>query len=139
MNAASAVVVRALAIIFVLAVGAFVQDILADDIGDLVARVAFWAAVLVALVWGFADGRISREILPPVVVWVAAAVVVAIAAGLLLRTVANHGSDELSGWLSLAWRPFLITVLLGAGGAAAGWALRDRLPARFQPHELTGR
>ena len=135
MNFATAVIVRALAVVFVLAIGAFLQDILAGDLGDLLARAAFWLAILLALIWGLADGRASRDIIPPLLLWLVVAVLVLVAGGILLNLVASRGSEEASSWLAAGWQPFLIALLPGAAGAGLGWAARDHLPERFRPVE----
>lgn len=136
LNFAAAVVVRALAVIFMLAIGAFVADILASDLGDLLGRGAFWLAVVIAVVWGIADGRVSRSLVRILLVWLTAAVMVAIGAGFVLKTVAERGVDESLSWFEHAWVPMLIALLPGVAGAAVGFVLRDRLPVRLQPDHL---
>ncbi|NLJ52544.1 MAG: hypothetical protein GX344_00190 [Intrasporangiaceae bacterium] len=133
MNAVSAVFVRALAVIFVLAMAAFVADLFDGGTADLVDSLSFWVAVLVALLWGFADGRVSRTIVVPLVLWLLVSIVVLIGAGFVLKTVAERGQDDSLSWLSVGWRPMLMALLPGAAGAAIGFFGRDYLPERFRP------
>lgn len=133
MNAGSAVFVRALAVIFVLAMAAFVADLFDGGTADLVDSLSFWVAVLVALLWGFADGRVSRTIVVPLVLWLLVSIVVLIGAGFVLKTVAERGQDDSLSWLSVGWRPMLMALPPGAAGAAIGFFGRDYLPERFRP------
>lgn len=135
MNAATAVLVRALAVIFVFAVAAFVVDLVDGGLADLVDSLSFWVAVLVALVWGFADGRVSRTIVVPLVGWLLVGVLVLIGAGFVLKTVAQRGLDESVGWLAAGWRPMLVALLPGTVGAALGFFGRDYLPERYRPRD----
>lgn len=135
MNAVSAVFVRALAVIFVFAMAAFVVDLLDGGPADLVDSLSFWVAVVVALAWGFADGRVSRNIVVPLVIWLVVGIVVLIGAGFVLKTVAERGVDESVGWLAAGWRPMLVALLPGVVGAAVGFFGRDYLPERYRPRD----
>lgn len=133
MNAVSAVVARALAVIFILAIAAFVGDLLDGGTADLADSLSFWVAVIVAFAWGFADGRVSRNIIVPLVLWLLVGIVVLVGAGFVLKLVAERGVDESLSWLSVGWRPMLMALLPGAVGAAVGFYARDYLPERFRP------
>ncbi|HHU11040.1 MAG TPA: hypothetical protein GXZ60_13665 [Intrasporangiaceae bacterium] len=129
MNAVADVVVRALVIIFAFAAGAFLEDIVSGDLGAQLALGGRVLAVVVAVVWGFLDGRATHDIRWTLGQWVAAAILVGLAAGFVFKLVfdrASNGADPAS-WFGLGIFPALITLLPALAAAGLGYVLRSHL------------
>lgn len=130
MNAVADIAVRALVIIFAFAAGAFLEDMISGDLGAKLALAGRVIAVAAAVVWGFLDGRATRDIRWTALQWLAVAVLVGIVAGFVLKLVfdrASAGTSDAS-WFGLGILPSLITLVPALAAAVLGYVLRDQLP-----------
>lgn len=129
MNAVADIVVRALVVIFAFAAGAFLEDMIAGDLGSQLALGGRVLAVAVAVVWGFLDGRASADIRWVLLQWLAVAVLVGLVAGFVFKLVFDRASngDSTASWVSLGALPALITLVPALAAAGLGYVLRDQL------------